>query len=484
MVETTTTSAPVKKNWVFIIGVLILSIGMQFANYGTAVCVSGDVGILNASQYYVLISALGSLGMMLVLPVVGRLTGVFGMRTLILIGIIIQTGARVLMMFSGNWITYSAAYLLQSVGTGCYVSSAHTNLATAVEPHERAKFFGYIAVFNAIGAMTGPILISAMYSAGGLMGKLAYIGNLPFTLVGFLLMFKNCSNKKTPNATKGFDFPGLFLSVIFLACMVLWMNLGGKMFAWASMPSIIMLVVTVASFIILFKREMSIANPAVPLKMFKNPRLTASFICAVVASAYSTCSGSYCVKWVRENFQGFPASTFYNGTATMVQQLTILILGLFLGAYIGRKFVKRFRAFGILSMIAAMIACAILYCLKFTGTAAGGDLMVIGGTIPVGMIVIYIATVFGGFASCVSQSTYPAFWQTNTPREELAAGQALYTFGASGGSVIFGSVVGVVLGASGDYTRAFATGFVFAVIGLIVALVGFKFTKEEIEAAK
>ena len=84
----------------------------------------------------------------------------------------------------------------------------------------------------------------------------------------------------------------------------------------------------------------------------------------------------------------------------------------------------------------------------------------------------------------VSQSTFSAFWQSNTPREDIPSGASLYSFGATGGSVIFGAVVGVVLGSSGDYTRAFATGFVFAVIGLICAIVGFRFSKEEITAAQ
>ena len=54
----------------------------------------------------------------------------------------------------------------------------------------------------------------------------------------------------------------------------------------------------------------------------------------------------------------------------------------------------------------------------------------------------------------------------------------------SGGSLIFGAVAGLVLGSSGDYSRVFATGFCFAVVGLICALVGFRFNKEEQAAAK
>ena len=73
---------PAKKNWGFIIGILILCVGMQFANYGTAVCMSGEVAKMDAMQYYVLIAALGTLGMVLVLPIVGKLTAILGQRNI------------------------------------------------------------------------------------------------------------------------------------------------------------------------------------------------------------------------------------------------------------------------------------------------------------------------------------------------------------------------------------------------------------------
>lgn len=473
-----------KKNWVFIIGVLIMCVGMQLANYGTAVCMSGAVSSMGAMQYYVLISAMGTMGMMLVLPIVGKLTAIMGQRNLIILGILIQLGGRVLMIFSGTWVPYAAGYLIQSIGGGCYVSSAYVNMAGAVEAAERPKFFGYIAVANAVGAIGGPLLVSFMYSAGGLLSDLAYIVNLPITVIGFLMIAKGCSSQKNPNAAKGFDYLGLILTVIGLSCMVFWLNLGGKMFSWGSVPSIVLVVVALLALIWMFRREMKIDNPAVPIKMFRNKRLTYAFIGALVAAAYSTCSASYSVMWIRSNFGGFPGTTFFNGTATMAQQIVILILGFFLGAFIAAKFVKRFRLFGILSMAAAMVATGLLYCLKFTGTAAGGDLLVLGGTIPAGMLLIYIATAIGGFTSVVAQSTFSAFWQSNTPREDIPSGQALYSFGSTGGSCIFGAVVGVVLGTSGDFTRAFATGFVFAAVGLVCAIVGFKFSKDEIAAAE
>jgi MFS family permease len=474
---------PKKKNWPFIIGILFMSVGMQIANYGTAIVLSAEMAKMGAMTFYVMVNAFGALGMMLILPLVGRLTAMFGLRNMIVGGILIQLGGRVLMIFSPTWIPFAAGYLIQSIGTGCYVSSAYVNMASAVEPQERAKFFGYLPLANSIGAIFGPILVSSMYAAGGAPAKLSYIINLPITLIGFALIFKNCSRSKTPGAAKGFDFPGLFLVIIGILGLVFWLNLGGKSFAWSSATSIVLLAVTVISLGWLIKRELAVANPAVPIGMFKNKRLLVAFICAIVASAYSTCTAAYSVMWIRINYQTFPGATLFNGTSALPQHVVVVILGLFLGGYIGKKFALRFRGFGIMSMITAMIATGMLYCLKYTGTAAAGNIAVFGD-MPVGMILIWCAVAIGGFTAVVSQATFSAFWQSNTPREDIPAGQALYSFGSTGGSAIFGAVVGVALGASGDYTRAFAAGFVFAVIGLIVGIAGFRFTKEEIEAAK
>lgn len=68
---------------IFIIGVLIMCVGMQVANYGTAVCLSGEMNSMGATDFYVLVNAFGSLGMMLILPMVGKFTAMFGLRNMI-----------------------------------------------------------------------------------------------------------------------------------------------------------------------------------------------------------------------------------------------------------------------------------------------------------------------------------------------------------------------------------------------------------------
>lgn len=475
-------SAP-KKNWPLIIGSLILSVGLMLANFGCTVSMAGQLGAMDAAQYYVLVNALGSLGMMLILPIVGRLTGIFGMRNLILLGIVVQCAGRVLMMAAGTWIPYALGYLIQALGGGCFTTAAYVLLAMAVPPAETPKFFGYNSVAIAVGSMLGPILVSTMSAMGGMMAKLAYISHMPFVIVGFLLVWKGCPNQRTPGAGANFDYGGLVLSVVGLSGLVLWLNLGGKMFQWASAPSLILMAAAVVSLVVVIRRELTIDNPAIPLRMFKNRRLTHAFLGSMCSSVFSTCVASYTIMWVMYNFSAFPGAVLFNGTASIMSHIVNLVLGLFLGGYVGKQFVKRFRPFGIAAAIASIIATGMLFCLRFTGTAAAGNVMAVGN-MPVGMILIYVACAIGGFTMVVANSTYSAYWQSNTPREEIPSGQAMYSFGAMMASCFFGALVGVLMGTSGDYTIAFGAACVICVLGLVNAIVGFKFTPEEVAAAQ
>lgn len=475
----------VKKNvGAVVFGILLMCLGMQFANYGTALAVAGDVGQMDAMQYYIFIQALGTIGMMLILPLVGKLNQLIGMRTLVFIGIILQVLGRVMMALKASWGLYAAGMLVQAIGGGAYVSATFAVIAMTVAAEKRAKYFGLIATFNGIGAIIGPIISSAVYASSATLAT--YFLFAPIVLIGFFIAFKGIPNSKVAGALKGFDIGGLLLTVLGILGLMLWMNLSGegKMFAWASAPSIIFLIVGVVCIIAAIYRELKVDNPAVPFAMLKNKRLAFASIGAFVQAVLSTCTATYSVMWIRINYQEFSGATLFNGTASLGQQLVVLIGGLTLAAFLSAKFVSRFRGAAIFAAVCAVLSCAILYCIKFTGTVFTGDIMFLGGDFPAGMLIVYVGSVFAGFTSVITQSTFSAFWQSNTPPEQIPAGQALYTFFSTGGSAIFGAIAGVVLGSSTDYSVCFLVGLCFAIVGLITAIIGLKFPKEEVEAAK
>lgn len=67
--------------------------------------------------------------MMLLLPLVGKLTAIAGQRNMLLSGILIQLLGRICMMCGTSWVPYASVYLIQSIGGGFYSSSAYVNMS-------------------------------------------------------------------------------------------------------------------------------------------------------------------------------------------------------------------------------------------------------------------------------------------------------------------------------------------------------------------
>ena len=135
------------------------------------------------------------------------------------------------MILAPSWPFYAAGQLIQSIGGGFYISAAYVLMPLDVDRSELAKFFGYIAVANALGSIFGPLVVSFVYAMGGIMSKIDLIMNLPFIAAGLLLVIKGCPNNKNKDAAKGYDFLGLILTVVGIASLVFCLNLSGKMFA-------------------------------------------------------------------------------------------------------------------------------------------------------------------------------------------------------------------------------------------------------------
>lgn len=452
-----------KTNKLYVIGILIFCVGLMFSNYGPGMAIPAKLGAMDGMSYYALISAMGTLGMILVLPMVGKLYAIFGIRNVLIFGILLQLAARIGCMLSASVAPLLILYCVQAIGGGVLMPAAYTLMAGAVSSEDRPKYYGFIATFNAIGSLLGPILCGWLVDRG--VGDLAFVAYIPIVIVAFICIFRSVPNQRQAQAAVGFDYLGVVLLVVSITCIVLWMNLGGKDFPWASLPSIAMIVVGIFALVALIRRSLTIENPSVPLRLFKKKRLTSSFLVAFLLSGYSTCSAAYLIVYIQTILLSGNATI--SGTATMPQTIVTAILGVVIGGYLGKGFAKRFRPIGILAGVSALAASLLLFLLKPESS----------------MFQVWIATALGGASLAISQSAFTAFFQTELVPEEIPAAQSLYSFGGTSGSVIFGAFAGIILNISGSYNHVFLLSVIWAVLALLIAFTGFRFSKEEIAAA-
>lgn len=450
----------VAKKWMLIAALLLLTVTSQAANYANNIVLPAKLGAFNAMEYYALFATLSGMGMMISLPMVGAFTSKFGVKYVTLVGLIAHFLVRFALMFAGSAVAFAAGWILMGFAAGLYMSAPYSIMADIVPRNEMPKFYGYIATASAVGALVGPALTGAIADAiSSNFALLAYgvFGIYPLIALAFLY-----PNKKREMAGK-FDFLGIALISVFVCSTVLWLSMVSKFFPLVSVAGIGLPILALVSLALLVKVESKAANPSVPILMFRKKRFAFTFCVQMLMVAYSTCVTAYVVVYVQNVMSG---SAFASSTVTMPQTIVQAILGFFVGGLIGKNFKKRFRPAALLALSLYIIALLILSTLQPTSS----------------MLVIYAAVSIGGVSQAITQSIHAPFFQSELAPEEIAPAQGMFQFSSTGGASIFGALCGAAMNMGANYNQVFLLGAAFVGAALVLAIIGFRFPKEEVEA--
>lgn len=447
-----------KKNQFMIFAVLLISVTSMAASYGGNVVLPQKLTAIDSYDYYSLFAALSSMGMMGGLPLVGVLGSKFGTKVITLTGMIGMLVFRILITLTSNIWFFAVLWALQGFMSGLFMSAPYSIMAELVSAEERPKYYGFLTAASAAGSLIGPYLTGL--AVEHLTIDMGFLVWAVFAVIPVLTLLVKYENKKRPTGGK-FDFAGLFTFILFVVCLVLWLSLGGKMFAFVSVIGLILPVVAIVALVLLIQMEQKKENPAIPIKMFGKKRFRTTFIVQALIVTYSTCVGSYGIPIVLYTMN---QSATISSTVTMPQTIVQLVMGLFIGAYIGKQFKKRFRPFALLAIITYLAGLGIFFTLNADST----------------MLLVYLATGIGGIGQAITQATYAAFFQTELEPEEISAAQGMYQFSSTGGSCVFIAICGACINNAGVSTQqCFLIGMAFLAVALLIGFAGFRFTEEE-----
>lgn len=448
---------PARKK-VYIAAILLILTTSTASSYGGNVVLPAKLLAINGMDYYSVCTALQSMGMMMALPLVGMLCSRFGTKTIVLTGILIQLITRIAAIFIVSVPLFLLLWMLGGICCGLYISAPYAMMSELVTAKERPKYFGFLATFNALGALIGPFWTGTV--ADSSFSALAFICYLPLAVFPLIVLLGMYPNKKHPSGSHRFDFTGILFLVIAICCIVLWLSLGDKLFPRFGILGILLGIAGILSLLFLIKYELHQANPSVPVKMFLKKRFAIVFLVQMLLVAYSSCAPAYGIVYVQQIMHG---SSLASSTVTMPQTIVQAVVGLFIGAYVGKAFCKRFRPIALLALILYTVSMAVFYMLRPDSS----------------MLVIYAATALGGVGQAITQSIYAPFFQTELQPEEFGAAQGMYSFAGTGGSCIFMAICGAAINGGFTLNQVFLLGLIFCAAALCIGLVGFRFPAEE-----
>ncbi len=265
----TTTETHDRKRWlalyVLCAGMLMIVLDATIVNVALP-SIQADLGFSQASLAWVLNAYLIPFGGLLLLA--GRLGDLVGQRRVFLAGLAVFTGASMLCAVAPTQSVLIGARFVQGVG-GALTSAVILGMIVTMfpEPAEQAKaigVYGFVAsAGGSIGLLAGGVLTDAIN------WHWIFFINLPVGVATGALALKLVEGRPGVGLRQGADAPGAALLTGGLMLGVFTI-LGITEHGWTSVRTLALGAVSVALVTAFVVRQARVANPLMPLRLFRS----------------------------------------------------------------------------------------------------------------------------------------------------------------------------------------------------------------------
>lgn len=227
------------------------------------------VGELNGFSIFAWVTTAYLITSTTVVPIVGKLSDLFGRRFLYLIGILIfvlGSGLCATATTMEQLVIYRG---LQGLGGGMIMPLSQTIVGDIFTAEQRAKWQGVFGGLFALSSIIGPFIGGFMVDH--ISWHWIFLINVPFGLLSGILIFMGLKRETVAGRTEApIDYLGIATFVPALVLFLLGLTFGGDKFAWNSAASYSIFGGAAILFIIFGIIERYAAEPILDLSLFKN----------------------------------------------------------------------------------------------------------------------------------------------------------------------------------------------------------------------
>lgn len=210
------------------------------------------------------------------LIVMGRLSDLYGRRLFLYISIALFFISTLVsgLAPNGTWLIIGRG--IQGVVEAILLPVSLGIISSLFVDHERGKAVGIWSSFVGIGMIIGGALSGIIILYLG--WRWTFFIKIPILLLGLILCLFSIPESRGENSKHGLDWTGFVLITIAVTCLIVPIN-QGQVWGYDALPTLILFVIALLSFISLYFVEHNHPNPAVPPSLLQN----ATFVCCAVA---------------------------------------------------------------------------------------------------------------------------------------------------------------------------------------------------------
>ena len=215
-------------------------------------------------------------------PVVGKLSDLYGRKPFMLAGIVVFVAGSWLCGAAGDMIQLIAYRAVQGVGAGLIMTTAFTSVGDLFAPRERGRWMGLFGGVFGLASIIGPLVGGALTDQ--LSWRWIFYINIPVaTLALALVAFGMPWYRQRGKAIV--DWTGAALIVGVTVPLLLGLSWGGNQYGWSEAPVLATLGVAGALFLVFIVQTRRAREPVLPLGLFRNRVYAVSILATMVLGA-------------------------------------------------------------------------------------------------------------------------------------------------------------------------------------------------------
>ncbi len=357
-----------------------------------------------------------------VVPIVGKLSDLYGRRPFFLGGIGLFLLASALCGASGDMTQLILFRGLQGIGAGVSMAMAMTVVGDLFPPIRRGRIQGLFASVWGLASVVGPPV--GGYLTDQLSWRWVFYVNLPVGLVALAVLFFTAPSIGPRLRPTSIDYPGAAMLLLWVIPLLLALSWGGTQFAWESPQVLALLSLAVVGLVAFAACELRAPEPILPPALLANRTVLVVIVMAMLAHA-----GMFGVIFFNPLFvQGVIGATATESGAVLVP----LMAGVIVASMVSGQMVSRTGRYRVLAIGgSAVIFLGIL--LQAMMDSRTGYSVVVRNMVVVGVGIGTLMPVL----SVAAQNAVPA----SMLGVATSASQFFRSIGGTLGVAVFGSVL-------------------------------------------
>jgi EmrB/QacA subfamily drug resistance transporter len=206
-------------------------------------------------------------------PLWGKLGDLYGRKSLFQLAIVIFLAGSMLAGLSQSMVELIAFRAIQGIGAGGLMVGAQAIMGDVVPARQRGRYMGYFGVVFGVTNVAGPLL--GGWFTEQLSWRWIFYINVPLGIVA-LFVVATVLHAPVKRVTHKIDWAGMAFLSVGVTGIILLTSWAGSEYAWGSTAIIALGVLSLVTLGIFCWIETKVAEPIIPLQLFKNRTFTAT----------------------------------------------------------------------------------------------------------------------------------------------------------------------------------------------------------------